>query len=256
MKVYAWAHALDARLAVRLAEQAGGVGLVLNRGNLDAAELVEVPPFVYVSDVVTAVRVADMARSGVLFAGVVVLDERNANGPSGGYLTPEQYAVAYRGIATAVGSHVRVVTMGMQPVGTVWQMMLRDRRFDDAYDRAMVEALAEVGAPPPFARAFNPNQVRRREVERVLKERGGSWLLSPAPFRGAWMRLTSPVHEAGWVELSRRPEVVGVAMWCLRETWGGPWFGDRWQTEHGLFDRENRLTVVGRAVARSIGGGR
>lgn len=242
-RLYAWAHAVPSAEAAQLADRLPGLGLVLTSTNLDAAERVAEPPIAYVTSVVTAARVADMARAGVPFRCAIVLDERNEDGPSGPRLDPEAYAAAFRPVYDLLRPHVRVSTMGLMAVGGWWRSTVNDRRFDGAYHAKL---------PAADLRAWNPNRVRLRHVHEVLRAEAGPWVLSPAPFRGWWERLWEPVSVAQWAELSARDDVAAVALWCLREVNGGPWFGNRQQVEHGLFTPAGDLTVVGRAVERAL----
>lgn len=243
-RLYAWAHNVSAAGAPALAKRFPGLGLVLNLRNLDAAERLKRPPIAYVTDLATATRVATMAAAGVPFRAAIYRDELNADGPSGRYLDPVAYAAAFALIADALVGGPPLHTMGLQPAGGVLRQLFRCRTFDDAYHAQL---------PPAAGRAFNPNQVRLAEVHRALALEPGPWILSPAPFRGWWDRANEPVKVRQWAELAKHPRVRAVALWALREVHGGPWFGDRWQTEHGLLDRHGDETVVGRELRRVLG---
>jgi hypothetical protein len=129
--------------------------------------------------------------------------------------------------------------MGLSAVGNAWQNLWWDRRFDDAYHEQL---------PTAFLRAFNPNRVRRREVERVLRL-PGPWILSPAPFRGHWERWRESTSVREWAAISRRANVHAIALWCLKEV---KWANGTWQSEHGLLDRHGALTRAGKEVLKTL----
>ena len=209
-----------------------GVGAVLYPSNYGAAASLPVKPIAFVGSVADAEIVASTASA---WLAAVVLDERNQTGPSGAYMSPDRYAVAFEAISRPlVSAGVPVSTMGLAPRRTWLWDALRCRRFDDWYHARL---------PDADLRAFNPNGVRSREVERALRL-APAWVLSPAPFRGWWDDLLSPVRVRAWARFERDPRVLAVALWCLREVK----HGSRWQVEHGLLDRFGRVTRVGRAV--------
>lgn len=240
MKLYAWAHAMTPGEAAQAADRFPGLGLVLYGSNLGAAEHLDVPPIAYISSISGAAAVAERAAAGVRFRAAIVLDERNGTGPSGKAMTPTAYAAVYRPMRELLTLRVPVHTMGLMPTRSWWRDALRARGFDDAYHRQL---------PDADGRAFNPNGVRLAEVRRALRTYDDRrWILSPAPFRGWWDRLWSPISVPRWARISERADVTAVAFWCLREIKHGA----RWQAEHGLIDRHDRLTVVGRAVQREL----
>ena len=241
MSLYAWAHAVGAGEAVSLAARFPGLGLVLNGVNYNAAPELTVPPIAYVGSVAHAERVAVLAREGVRWHAAIVNDERNQSGPSGAYMSPERYAASFNEVAPILQrAGVRVSTMGLSAVGGWWRTLWWDRRFDDAYHAVL---------PPADVRAFNPNRVRRREVERVLRM-PGPWVLSPAPFRGWFDRWRESVSVREWAAIAGHESVLAVALWCLKET---QWGDGSWQAEHGLLDRHDRVTRVGRDVLAVLG---
>jgi hypothetical protein len=214
-----------------------GVGAVLYPSNYGAAASLPVKSIAYVGSVADAEIVASTASA---WLAAIVLDERNQTGPSGAYMSPDHYAVAYETISRPlVSAGVPVSTMGLAPVRSFWRDVFRCRAFDDWYHRRL---------PTAELRAFNPNGVRSREVERALRF-APRWIVSPAPFRGWWDHLWSPVKVREWARFARDPRVLAVALWCLREVK----HGDRWQVEHGLLDRFGRMTAVGREVEREMG---
>lgn len=245
MSLYAWAASVRADEAPALAARFPGLGLVLYPQNVSAVEHLAVPPIAYVGSLAHAETVRAWIEAGHSFRAVIVKDELNADGPSGRYLAPEAYAEAFVEIRSVLEDWVPVHTMGLQPVGGWWEELFRSRKFDDAYHAQL---------PIADGWAFNPNKVQLKEVGRVLREYPGPWVLSPAPFRTWWDRLWEPVSVKQWARVSAQPNVSAVAMWCLREVHGGPWFGDRWQHEHGLIDRHGNVTNVGREVHRILGG--
>lgn len=226
--------------AVSLSSQFPGLGLVLYPSNIQAARHLDVPAIAYVTSEAHARAVASMAWDGVPFLCAIVMDERNHSGPSGSYMEPDDYTKRFTPIYDILReARVKTHTMGMMAVGGFWRIVFRNRKFDDAYHSQL-----------PFAdgRGFNPNQVRYSEVNRVLRSYEGPWLLSPAPFRGWWDHIWSPIKTPGWLRISERNEVRAVAFWCLREVWGGEYFGNRWQSEHGLLDRHGDMTKIGKQV--------
>ncbi len=241
MKFYAWAHGMTAGEAAQAADRFPGLGLVLYGSNLGAAEHLAVPPIAYVSSLQTAAAVAERADAGVRYKAAIILDELNGTGPSGKKITPAEYAAIFEPMRDLLNGRVRVFTMGLMPTRSWWRDALRARGFDDAYHRQL---------PDADGRAFNPNGVRLAELRRALRrypER--PWVLSPAPFRGWWDRLWSPISVPQWASISDRPDVTAVAFWCLKEVHLG---GDRWQAEHGLIDRHGRTTIVGREIERAL----
>ena len=239
MSVFAWAHGVTVPEAVALAARFPGLGLVLYPTNYGAATDLAVPPIMYATTVEHARVILALAESGVYIRAVLVDDERNADGPSGAYLTPTEYAKRFALIYDTLRGVVPVFTMGLQPLGNFWQEILRRRTFDDAYHAQL---------PPADGRAFNPNKVRLAEVHRVLRK-PGPWVLSPAPFRGWWDRANQPINVARWGSLSKHTNVTAVALWCLREAHDER-FG--WQPQHGLLDRHGNITNVGREVLAAL----
>ena len=216
-----------------------GLGLVLKNTAYHAVERLRVPPIAYVTHASQAEVVRDWIESGAEFTAVLVNDERNQTGPSGAYMTPSAYAQHFQPIHDLLHDLVPVHTMGLAPLRTWWWDVWRSRRFDDDYHAQL---------PPADGRAFNPNGVRRREVERVL-HLPGPWVLSPAPFRGCWDRFWTPVNERDWARISKRENVTAIALWCLKEVQYG---GGRWQSAHGLLDRHGNVTNVGREVLAAL----
>ena len=219
-----------------------GLGFVLKGSNYHAVEDLSVPPIAYITALTQAKTVRSWIETGAKFTAVLVNDERNQTGPSGAYMEPADYAQHFQPVYDILHDLVPVHTMGLAPRRTWWWDMWRSRRFDDDYHAQL---------PDADGRAWNPNGVRRREVERSLRL-PGPWILSPAPFRGWWDRFWTPVNEREWGRISQRENVTGVALWCLREVWAGAGYGDRWQSEHGLFDRHGNVTRVGRAVLAAL----
>jgi hypothetical protein len=243
VRLYAWAHGLTLSETIEHARRFPGLGLVLNHRNVDAAFLGDLPaPIVYVNgpEAAAAVRVA--VDEGAVVRAVIAMDERNADGPSGHYLEPVEYKRRYHAIRVALDGAAPLFTMGLQATGGWVRTFLWCRRFDDAYHAQLPEA---------DGRAFNPNKVRFGEARRVLRL-PGPWILSPAPFRSAWDRFWEPVSVPAWARISTHANVTAVALWCLRET---VWGDGTPQAEHGLLDREERVTTVGRDVLRALGGG-
>jgi hypothetical protein len=239
-RLYAWAHAISPDEAVDAAARFPGLGLVLYGTNYAAVMDLDVPPIAYVGSIAQAEGVAALARSGYRWHAAIVNDERNQTGPSGAYWAPEQYREVFASIAPILrDAGVPVSTMGLAPKRTLLWDTLRARRFDDWYHSRL---------PESDLRAFNPNGVRRREIERALRK-GERWILSPAPFRSWWDNLLSPVKVGGWARYANDDRVHAVALWCLREVKEG---GGRWQKEHGLLDRHDRLTRIGRQVKRHL----
>jgi hypothetical protein len=229
--IAAWAHQMTPTEVVAAADRFPGLGLVLYASNIAAVEHLKAPPIAYLSTVAQAETVLAWAEAGHKFRAVLVNDERNAPGPSGSYLTPAEYAAQFTPIYDLLRGVVPVFTMGLQP---------KRGRYDDAYHAQL---------PPADGRAFNPNKVTRREIERALTL-ADHWILSPAPFRGWWDRLFhQPVSIAGWASIARDPRVTAVALWCLREV---QWSTGKWQSEHGLLDRFGRVTRVGREVQAAL----
>lgn len=239
-KLFAWTHGMHPTEVVEALEQFPGLGAVLYSRNLAAAPQLETEPIAYVTDVTTAHKVADLVYGHVNFKAAIILDELNGNGPSGKYITPEKYAEKFAPIYEVLRGMVPVHTMGLMPVRNWWRDALRCRAFDDEYHGQL---------PYANGRAFNPNGVRLRELNTVLKDYRGPWVLSPAPFRGWWDRLWSPISVRQWRLISERDNVSGVAFWCLREVRLGE---DKYQSEHGLLDRNGNMTTVGRAVLKQL----
>lgn len=236
MTLCAWAHALTPGEVIESAARFPGLGLVLYGNNYSAAPHLAVPPIAFVNSEAQARQAVAIGP----WAAAIVLDERNHTGPSGHYLTPEAYWGEYRRVAAPLeDAGIPVHTMGLAPTFNWWQSLTWSGRFDDEYHRLL---------PPADGRAFNPNKVRLAEVNRVLHQHEGPWVLSPAPFRGWFDRLMQPVNVDQWAAISQRVDVTAVALWCLREAEGQP--------QHGLIDRRGNVTSVGRAVQRalSIGG--
>lgn len=242
MSLYAWAASVRADEAPALAARFPGLGLVLYPQNVAAVEHLTVPPIAYVGSLAQAETVRAWIEAGRTFRAVIVKDELNADGPSGRYLPPEKYAEQFAPIYDMLAGLVPVHTMGLQPRGGWLRELFRARRFDDAYHAQL---------PPADGRAWNPNKVRLGEVHRTLRM-DGPWVLSPAPFRTTWDRLNEPVKVSQWARLAKHPNVTAVALWCLREVHGGPYFGGRWQHEHGLLDRHGNVTRVGREVLANL----
>jgi hypothetical protein len=239
-RLYAWAHAISPDEAVDAAACFPGLGLVLTGQNYDAALDLTVPPIAYVGNADQARHAAALAANGVRWHAAIVNDERNQAGPSGSYWTPEQYREVFATIAPILQAEgIPVSTMGLAPKRTWLWDTLRSRRFDDWYHARL---------PESDLRAFNPNMVRRRELERAMRK-GEKWILSPAPFRGWWDNLLSPIKVREWARYARRPEVHAVALWCLREHQDGH---GRWQTEHGLLDRHGKITRLGKRVLQAL----
>jgi len=239
-RLYAWAHAISPDEAVDAAARFPGLGLVLYGTNYAAVMDLDVPPIAYVGSIAQAEGVAALARDGWGWHAAIVNDERNRTGPSGAYWTPEQYREVFAGIAPILQAEgIPVSTMGLAPKRTWWRDTLRCRGFDDWYHARL---------PNADLRAFNPNGVRRCELERALRK-GERWILSPAPFRGWWDNLLSPIKVHGWARYARDPRVHAVALWCLREHKGAE---GRWQVEHGLLDRHGKITRLGKRVLQAL----
>ena len=238
MSLFAWAHGVTVQEAPALASRFPGLGLVLYPTNYGAAIDLTVPPIAYVTRESHAQVIRTLVTTGTPFRAVLVLDERNAAGASGHALTPDEYRARYEPIRAILDGVVPVFTMGLMPVGGFWPTLLWRRSFDDEYHARL---------PPADGRAFNPNKVALTEVHRVLRL-PGPWLLSPAPFRTWFDRLMQPVTVKQWANLSTRPNVAAVALWCLREAHDER-FG--WQPQHGLLDRRGNVTNVGQELLAS-----
>lgn len=240
--LYAWAHGVKAGELVPLLTPFPGLGVVLNGSNYAAAANLDIPPIAYVTTLDQARAVRSLMREGVAFRAALVNDERNGTGPSGSYMSPEEYAAKFTPIYETLRGYVPVSTMGLMPVGGFWRTLLWSWRFDDEYHAQL---------PPADLRAFNPNKVRRGELYRVLRTYPGQWILSPAPFRSTWWeRLWSPIDVATWGFISEREDVLAVAFWCLREVYGTA--EKRMQYEHGLLDAKGQITNVGREVQAAL----
>ena len=238
--IFAWAHGVGTDEAPALAARFPGLGLVLYPTNYGAATDLAVPPIAYVTTIEHARVVRTLATTGTPFAAAIVDDERNADGPSGSYLTPAEYARRFAPIYDTLKGVVPVHTMGLAPVGSWWNHLTWDLRFDHAYHQQL---------PPAVGRAFNPNKVHGVRIREALDRHAGPWILSPAPFRGWWERLRSTVTVRDWARLSAREDVTAVALWCLKEV---QYSGGRWQSEHGLLDRHGQVTNVGREVLAAL----
>ena len=240
MSLYAWTNSETPDQLAAAESTFPGLGFVLKPKNYATVRYRLVPPIAYVNSLAHAEVVADWARAGFAWHAAIVNDERNAPGPSGSYMTPEEYRAQFEPIRdTLQNAGVKVSTMGLQPIGTWWHELLRARTFDHDYHRQL---------PDADLRAFNANKTRLAEVHRVLRL-PGPWVLSPAPFRTAWDRLWEPVSVQQWARVAEHPHVRAVALWCLTEVQEG---GGRWQREHGLLDRHGNITNVGREVRSAL----
>ena len=203
-----------------------GLGLVLTPPNYAAATNLTTSPIAYVKTLQHARALQAIAASGTPFTAVIVDDERNGYGPSGPFLTPNEYAAAFTPIYEVLRGVAPVHTMGLQSVRG---------RFDSVYHAQL---------PLADGRAWNPNKTSRAEVERGLRL-ANHWILSPAPFRGCWDRFWhQPVTVRDWVVIAGYSRVRAVALWCLREIHDQP--------QHGLVDRRGRVTNVGREVQQAL----
>jgi len=241
MRLYAWACAVTAEEAIAHADRFLGLGLVLYPRNYHAVEHLAVPPIAYVTTLAQAEVIADWARAGFRWHAAIVNDERNQTGPSGAFMEPTEYAERFEPIAAVLrAAGVPVSTMGLAPRRTFLWDTFRCRKFDDWYHARL---------PDAELRAFNPNGVRRRELERAMRK-GERWILSPAPFLNWLDNLLSPIKVSGWARYARDPRVHAVALWCLREVPKSS--GTGWWHEHGLIDRAGRITVVGQRVLAAL----
>jgi len=240
MRLFAWSNRETPDDLVAMAARFPGLGLVLKPQNYVAIERLNAPPIAYLTSLSQAEEVARLGKAGFRWHAAIVMDEGNQTGPSGAYRSPEQYAATFGSIAATLRrAGVPVSTMGLAPKRTWLWDTLRCRRFDDWYHARL---------PNADLRGFNPNGVRRRELERALRK-GEKWILSPAPFRGAWDNFWSPIKVPGWAKYARDPRVHAIALWCLKEVQEG---NGRWQTEHGLLDRSGNLTRVGTQVKHAL----
>ena len=238
--MFAWTNRETPHELIEAESVFPGLGFVLKGSNYRAVEHLSVPPIAYVTHVSQAEVVRDWIESGAEFTAVLVNDERNQTGPSGAYMTPEAYAQHFQPIHDLLRDLVPVHTMGLAPVGSWWNHLTWDLRFDHAYHQQL---------PPAAGRAFNPNKVHGVRIREALDRHAGPWILSPAPFRGWWERLRSTVTVRDWARLSAREDVTAVALWCLKEV---QYSGGRWQSEHGLLDRHGQVTNVGREVLAAL----
>jgi hypothetical protein len=246
MGLYAWTNRETPEELVELAGRFPGLGLVLKVYAYTAVRDLAVPPIAYVTGTRQAEMVRDLALEGHKWLAVIVNDEQNSrekNSHSGPYVEPEVYAERFMPIYEILHGIVPVHTMGLMSVATNWwDNFLWTRKFDQAYHDHL---------PPADGRAFNPNKVRKGELNRALSRNQGPWILSPASFRGRWDRFMEPVSVAGWGNIAQRDNVMAVAIWCIKEVQED---NGRWQAEHGLLDRNNNLTNVGREVLRALRG--
>jgi hypothetical protein len=243
-RFYVWTHGMSRSEVTKGLKRFPGLGAVLNRSNYWGAESLDIPPIAIVNNSSQAESLREVLLYEVPFTAAIVNDERNADGPSGGYMPPEEYGKLFQRVRKILKGLIPVYTMGLQPVGNWLETLLQRRRFDDEYHNRL--PLAE-------GRAFNPNKVRPREIDRV-RRLPGPWIFSPAPFRTWWDRLWEPVSVQDWARISMLDNVTGIAFWTLTETAGGPWFGNRPQTEHGLLDPNGVVTNVGLDVLRALEG--
>ena len=240
MSVFAWAHGVTVPEAVALAARFPGLGLVLYPTNYGAAPDLAVPPIAYLTLPHQAETLLEWHAERP-FLCAIVGDEPNHDDPRRGHrrITPERYREQFQPVYGILRGHLPVHTASLAPVGSWWQHLLRDLRFDWPYHRQL---------PDADGRSFAAVHVRLPYLLTLLAQDAGPWMLNAQPFRGAWDRFWEPMSVRTFAGIAQRESVRAVALWCLREVQQE---NGRWQSEHGLLDRDGQVTAVGRAV-RSV----
>lgn len=171
------------------------------------------------------------------FRGVIGgRDEPNVldkyQGPSGPYLDPAVSRAQFIDVDDTLGPHPAWrVPAALSPPYAWWRYLLFCARFDDEYHRA--RGIRSV--------AWTPSRVRMRELQRVRREYAGHQVIAPAPYLGPnrWFQVSPEAY------CSLADDTTHVLFWSLRSL-------PSQAGMHGLFDRENRLTRVGRAVRDAL----
>jgi len=239
-KLYAWGWNTNAEEIDKLRDEIPGLGIIhyphtyhkIRRGDI-----------AYVNN---AAQAAEVAEYGGLIAHAILSDERNIDGPSGSYETPEAYNKRIKEAALTLWENgIETSHKGLAIV---------DKDFD--YDYASKIEVGDIrGAnthPLNFIRVF----------EAIGKLKKDKWFVTLIPWRlTVWplkyislfgfflQHFHVPPLRRQIVMLATHPRVVGVGFWCLKEGKDGE---GKWQSNHGIFNRHGKMTWQGKMIKRLI----
>jgi len=265
-KLYAWIYDVDNQdIPKLLGAFKGKVGGILYQKNYDMS-LAPGKWMAYVGDGGAATQLVQTVNKGGKIDAAIVLDERNSvnGGPSGNYWSPQKYADEYNPLYDILhAAGIPVSTMGLVGVPTgKLSYITNNVKFDDDYYNKMMPLLR--GAE---YNAFNPESNRHAEIDRVLNTyTDRKWIFSPHPVNPLLFPfcqntlLSYPLenyifHEniPYWVEKSKDPKLLGVAIWSLRYNMMNCGGKRMFQKFCNIFTDKNKLTVVGRQLKKALG---
>lgn len=204
----------------------------------------------YVSNTDAAQMVVEY---GDIFSHVILGDERNIEGPSGYYETPEEYnerlGESYRILEEA---GISTSSKGLAMVPTRWRIpsMWGISKFDHEYHEKI-----SIGRHS----AVNTTPVHYSRMLRGIRNYPNDrFFVTLIPWRWRWdftlgfilQSLMIPGVGRQFRNLARDEQVIGVGVWCLKEGYSG--YLGRSQNEHGLINRKNILTWQGRMIGRIL----
>lgn len=202
----------------------------------------------YVSNASHAQSVVSMKD---IFVHAILADERNIDGPSGKYETPEEYndrlREAYE-ILEAAGISNSAKGLAMVPenkTSIVGFLGFGINYFDDEYlDRITIGR----------HRGVNSHTIHyNRMIDGLERHAEHKFFITMIPWRWRWdftvgylrQVFTRPSVKNQLRELFENEQVIGVGVWGLHE---GKMSNGQWQSFHGLLDRNTRLTWQGRMI--------
>lgn len=242
-RLFAWGWPTNPTLLNEMRAKFPGLGIVHSRASYAVAKRGDIARVESADD---ARRVASF---GPNFWTLAILgDERNVSGPSGHYLSPENYMLKYDAAREILKrGEVRTSSAGLAMAGG---------DFDLAYQKAIMhygDVSGQNFRPAGFTKA------REGMASFPLRE----WFPTIIPLRLNWwplkyLTIGSFLHQQFCVRPKVEEQIrilmadsrnVGVGIWCL----GANRMADgHWQGFHGLLDRHGRMTWQGRMVRRIL----
>lgn len=262
-KIGAWAWAMDVDAVIRLLKPfKGNLSAILYNKNYSAAANPNYTWYAFINSTSDATKLVQTVNAGAKIQAAIIKDERNISGLSGTYMTPDQYTTDYMKIYDILHTAgIPTSTMGLAGMpGSVWETaIMHNIKFDDKYFNG-------IKSLPSDFWAFNPSGNRRKEIYRILSTYTTKpWIFSPHPFRPNWWPLDRNTilayiaenwiyHENTefWLEVAKKPNVESILIWDLKEgplTWKGK---QAWQSWHGLYDRNENMTIIGKKVLEGV----
>jgi len=234
-KVFAWAWPVHAVLVNEWRDQISpNLGLVHSRGTYHVARKGDIARVESESDARAVAERKD------IFSLAVLGDERNVDGPSGSYETPERYLERMRRqYSILISAGVRTSHKGLAMV---------DGKFDYEYAKKLTIGDYRGANAHPVDFKNLVSGIERFELDK--------WFVTLIPWRWWWtftfgflmQYFYRPSVKQQLKLLMEDEQVLGVGVWCLREHRMGSRYNNQRQRWHGLIDWNNNLTWQGRMI--------